>query len=128
MYFSIANSCLTDESCLLIDFVACHIYNCGMLSYPRSTGFEWDQGNTTKNQDKHQVAPQEAEEVFFDSRRREYPDPTHSKQEVRKILVGKTKKGRLLLVVYTTRRDKIRIISARDLNKRKERSLYEKAT
>lgn len=74
------------------------------------------------------MTPQESEEVFFDTRRREYPDPTHSSQETRKILVGQTKKGRLLLIVYTNRKDKIRVISARDLNKRKERSLYEKAT
>jgi len=39
--------------------------------------------------------------------------------------MGKTKQGRLLFVVFTIRRKKIRIISARDTN-RKEELLYEK--
>ncbi len=41
--------------------------------------------------------------------------------------MGKTKQGRLLFVVYTIRNKKIRVISARDLNKKREIDLYEKA-
>jgi hypothetical protein len=88
--------------------------------------FKWDQGNQKKNQVKHQVSISEAEEVFFDDEKQEYPDPTHSAQEIRKIVVGSTKERRLLFIVYTIRNEQIRIISARDLNKRKERDLYEK--
>jgi uncharacterized DUF497 family protein len=90
--------------------------------------FEWDRGNKEKNKNKHQVTFQEAEEIFFDQNKREYPDPTHSTNEVRKIVVGATKAGRLLFVVYIIRDTKIRIISARNLNKRKEKDLYEKTT
>ncbi|MDA1079846.1 MAG: BrnT family toxin [bacterium] len=90
--------------------------------------FEWDKGNEEKNFQKHLVSSNEAEEAFFDKDKQEYPDPTHSESEIRKIMVGSTKLGRLLFVVYTKRKGKIRIISARDLNKRKERSLYEEAT
>jgi len=90
--------------------------------------FEWDEGNKEKSLKKHSVPNNEAEEAFFDTDKQEYPDPTHSKKEPRKILVGSTKKSRLLFIVYTKRGKKIRIISARDLNKKKERSLYEEAT
>lgn len=89
--------------------------------------FEWDNGNIKKNI-KHKIEDKESEEAFFDKNKQEYPDPEHSKKEVRKIIVGKTKKGKILFIVYTIRNTKIRIISARDLNKRKEADLYEKAT
>ncbi|OGG17318.1 hypothetical protein A3D78_06295 [Candidatus Gottesmanbacteria bacterium RIFCSPHIGHO2_02_FULL_39_14] len=90
--------------------------------------FDWDEGNIAKNLKLHKVTTKEAEEVFFDDKKREYPDPTHSEKEARKIIVGITKKGRILFIVFTIRRNRIRIISARDLNKRREADLYEKAT
>lgn len=89
--------------------------------------FSWDKGNIDKNRKKHDVSNKECEEVFFDKDKQEYPDPRHSRQENRKIIVGKTIKGRILFIVFTFRNNKIRIISARDLNKRKEADLYEKA-
>lgn len=89
------------------------------------TEFIWDKGNIDKNLIKHRISNKEAEEVFFDSKKQEYPDPSHSKKEIRKIVVGKTKGGRILFLVYTLRKNKIRIISARNIN-RKEIKLYEK--
>jgi len=90
--------------------------------------FEWDQGNKKKNWAKHGVEIKEAEEVFFDDDKQEYPDSSHSDdEEKRKIVVGATKNGRLLFIVYTIRNEKVRIISARDLNKKKEKELYEEA-
>ncbi|MBI4036186.1 BrnT family toxin [Candidatus Daviesbacteria bacterium] len=47
-----------------------------------------------------------------------YKDVFHSKDEERFIILGKTKKGRLLYIVFTYRRKKIRIISVRDINKK----------
>lgn len=90
--------------------------------------FEWDRGNKEKNQKKHQVSITEIEEVFFDDDKQEYPDPNHSQTEIRKIIVGSTNHGKLLFIVYTVRNQKVRVISARDLNKKKEEDLYEKAT
>ncbi len=90
--------------------------------------FIWDNANSNKNWLKHQVKMDEAEEVFFDSNHQDYPDPIHSTTEIRSIIVGKTKAGRLLLVVYTERNKKIRIISARDINDKRERKLYEEKT
>jgi uncharacterized DUF497 family protein len=40
-------------------------------------------------------------------------DPDHSDDEDREILIGHSKNGRLLLVVYTVRGETVRIISAR---------------
>ena len=86
--------------------------------------FVWDDGNFGKNE-KHQVTDREAEEVFFDNQKVTSKDLLHSQNEVRFILIGKTKTGRLLYTVFTVGKDKIRIISARDINK-KEVQLYEK--
>lgn len=97
------------------------------IVYKKSIEFIWDKGNKDKSWRKHRVANNEAEEIFFDQNKQEYPDPGHSRKEARKIMVGKTKKGRLLFAVYTFRGEAIRIISVRDLNKRREVELYEKA-
>ncbi|HEY4695122.1 MAG TPA: BrnT family toxin [Candidatus Nanoarchaeia archaeon] len=88
--------------------------------------FEWDKGNIGKSK-KHGVSDQETEEVFFDSGKVSFKDLVHSDTEERFILLGKTSKERLLYIVFTKREDRIRIISARDVNK-KERPLYEKTT
>jgi len=89
-------------------------------------GFVWDKGNTDKNWKKHRVTNTECEEVFFDENKVVLKDVLHSGREDRFIVLGKTREGRLLFAVFTVRRKKIRVISARDTNK-KERKLYEKA-
>lgn len=88
--------------------------------------FEWDEGNIGKNK-KHNVEDKEAEEVFLDERKKTFKDKLHSDGEERFRIIGKTKKGRLLFVVFTVRKGKVRIISARDINK-KEVYLYEEKT
>lgn len=90
----------------------------------KPVAFDWDRGNIGKNI-KHKVEDKEAEEVFFDKKKVIYKDILHSQKEERFIVIGKTKKGRLLYTVFTIRGRKIRIISARDINK-KEVKLYEK--
>src|SRR5260221_12903507 len=98
-----------------------------MINNRRLLQFEWDEGNEKKNWLGHQVTRGEAEAVFFDPGKRDLPDPTHStQQEQRHIIIGQTKTGRLLFVVYTTRNQTLRIISARDVKKSKEVKLYEK--
>lgn len=87
--------------------------------------FLWDNGNSEKNWIKHHVSRDECEEPFFDEDKIIYKDIFHSVSEERFILIGKSKKNRLLYIVFTMRRGKIRIISARDVN-RKEEHLYEK--
>ncbi|OGG72884.1 hypothetical protein A3A38_01595 [Candidatus Kaiserbacteria bacterium RIFCSPLOWO2_01_FULL_53_17] len=87
-------------------------------------GFEWDDGNRDKSLKKHGIPQDACEEVFQDEKRQVYPDLRHSQNEVRNIIVGKTKQGLLLVVTFTLRRGRIRIISARPIN-RKEKKLYE---
>jgi len=90
-------------------------------------GFEWDRGNQEKNELKYNVTNKECEEVFFDEQKKILKDPLHSGKEQRYILLGKTKTHRHLFIVVTVRKLYMRIISARDLNK-KEYPLYEKET
>ncbi len=52
-------------------------------------------------------------------------DKRHSEEENRYYALGKTDMGRLLFIVFTIRGKNIRIISARDMNKR-EKKRYEK--
>ena len=86
--------------------------------------FDWDKWNADKIRKKHKVQFSEAEEVFLTPEFMVLPDPTHSISEKRYIALGKTRIGRLLFVVFTQRDKKIRIISARDMNK-KERRYYD---
>lgn len=98
-----------------------------VATYKEPVEFIWDKGNKDKNRIKHQIADRECEEIFFDENKKIYKDELHSAKEERFILLGKTKKDRLIYTVFTIRNKKIRIISARDIN-RKERKLYEKST
>ena len=88
--------------------------------------FDWDKGNIEKSL-RHQILDQETEEVFFDEQKKTFKDKLHSGKEERFRVVGKTKEGKLLFVVFTVRKGKIRIISARIINK-KEVYLYEEVT
>ena len=91
----------------------------------RCTGFDWDEGNLAKNWARHRVAAAECEQVFFNRPRVAAPDEQHSEEEPRFYVLGQTDAGRRLFVVFTLRRDLIRVISARDMNRR-ERAEYEK--
>ena len=95
-----------------------------MRVFKEPVEFEWNKGNIDKNK-KHDVENREAEEVFQDENKYTFKDRVHSKNEERFRIVGKTKNGRLLFIVFTKRDKKIRIISAPDINK-KEVSIYEK--
>lgn len=88
-------------------------------------GFDWDKGNIVKNWERHRVSYTECEEVFFNSPLIAGTDEKHSEGEDRRYLLGKTDNERLLFVVFTIRGKKIRVISARDMNKRERRIYYE---
>ncbi len=92
---------------------------------PEPIEFEWDDGNKDKNYKKHGILNEEAESVFFDKGSLLADDLEHSKTEDRFQIIGKSAMGTLLTVFFTVRKNKIRIISVRNLNK-KERNLYEK--
>ncbi|MBI3442342.1 MAG: BrnT family toxin [Candidatus Sungbacteria bacterium] len=90
-------------------------------------GFEWDSHNRDKNLIAHGVTNEECEETFFDPDKKMLGDEIHSENETRYILIGRTNTGRLLFIAFVLRKNRIRVISARDLNKR-EQKLYEETT
>ena len=94
-----------------------------MKLYQDITGFDWDKGNISKNWEKHLVSFTECEEVFFNFPLFVYENRSHSEKETRYYALGKTNNERFMFLVFTIRNKLIRIISARDMNK-KERNLY----
>lgn len=89
------------------------------------TGFEWDEGNSHKNWERHQVTPEEAEDVFFNEPLVVRSDVQHSKKEKRYYALGQTGAGRHLFVAFSIHRSQLRVISVRDMN-RKESDIYAK--
>jgi uncharacterized DUF497 family protein len=86
------------------------------------TGFDWDEGNLLKNWEKHAVTAAECEQVFFNRPLLAQPDMRHSDSEVRFYVLGQSDSGRRLFLAFTIRRDRIRVISARDMSRRERRS------
>ena len=83
--------------------------------------FEWDEDKNTINKEKHKISFETAAYVFDDPYYIEMFDFEHSVDEDRYIAIGKV--GDILFVVFTERKDTIRLISAR-LATNAERSLY----
>jgi hypothetical protein len=96
-----------------------------MIDLAKITGFDWDAGNTRKNE-KHGVSNAEAERAFFNAPLLMIEDTKHSAGEPRFHALGKTDEGRLLHITFTLRGagQSIRVISAREMH-RKERTIYE---
>ena len=86
--------------------------------------FEWDEQKAARNLEKHGVSFSEASEVFSDPLSATIPDMTHSEIENRSLAIGQSRHGRTLLVVFTERAGRIRIISARPAT-RPEVRIYE---
>lgn len=86
-------------------------------------GFDWDEANAGKNRDRHQVTPEEAEAVFFHEPLIVHGDIHHSGREKRFYALGQTDRGRLLFAAFTIRKQLIRVVSVRDMNRR-EQSIY----
>jgi len=97
-----------------------------MIDWAQVTGFEWDQGNSRKNVEKHDVFQPEAEQIFFNDPLLVLEDSQHSQKEARYHAMGETDDARLLHITFTLRGSGtlIRVISARDMH-RKERAIYE---
>lgn len=89
-------------------------------------GFEWDEGNIDKNWIKHQVSNFECEEVFLNIPLLLTDDKKYSQYEKRYYMLGHTNANRWLFISFMIRTNKIRVISARDMNQKEERK-YAKA-
>jgi hypothetical protein len=93
-----------------------------VIDWSHISGFDWDSGNAVKSDQKHGVGCDEAESVFVAPL--VLPDDAHSTPgEIRLHAFGLSSAGRPLAVTFTLRGEKIRIISARTMNKR-ERKTY----
>lgn len=86
-------------------------------------GFQWDEANTHKNWERHQVTTEEAEEIFLHEPLVVRSDVHHSHGEKRYYALGQTAAQRGLFVAFTIRRHLIRVISVRDMN-RNEAEVY----
>ena len=86
--------------------------------------FDWDQWNVQKNETKHGVSSLEAESTFYDKNLVIFKDIKHSTNEDRLIAYGKSAYNNIIMIAFTIRNEKIRIISARKASK-KEKDIYE---
>ena len=76
--------------------------------------FEWDATKATDNVRKHGVAFEEALTVFADPLANIFDDPDHSSDERRELIIGHSAQQRLLVVSFTERPPRTRIIGARE--------------
>jgi uncharacterized protein len=86
--------------------------------------FEWNPKKAAINVSKHKVSFHEAATVFGDPLSATVPDPDHSDDEERFLIIGTSHQSRLLIVSYCERDTQICIISARELTNA-ERKAYE---
>lgn len=96
------------------------------LDIENIVGFEWDEGNIHKNEDKHGLKYSTIEEVFFNEPLLIVEDFKHSCDECRCLALGQNNFGEFTTVIFTIRNKHIRVISARAMSK-KERKIYESA-
>jgi len=87
--------------------------------------FEWDPEKAASNEQRHKIAFDEASSVFADPLSVTTVDPLHSDDEDRFGIIGISGRARILVVCFTDREDRVRIISAR-VATRRERRQYEK--
>jgi uncharacterized protein len=92
-----------------------------------SLTFEWDEEKAAGNLAKHAVSFAEASTVFADPLSRTIPDPLHSDEEERSVILGESASRHTLVVVHVHRGENIRIISARRATPH-ERKDYERGS
>jgi len=76
--------------------------------------FEWDEMKNRSNRKKHKISFEKAQSVFFDEQAIEFPDPDHSDEEARFLMLGRSYLLRVLVVCHCFRQSEnvIQIISA----------------
>jgi len=89
--------------------------------------FEWDPQKAARNIAKHGVPFEEAATAFGDPLGRIESDPRHSVDEERFVLLGLSRRQRLLAVMFAERAEAIRVISARRATRRERRNYEQRA-
>lgn len=90
--------------------------------------FEWDPRKAASNAAKHGVTFEEAKSVFYDEDALVIPDPDHSQEEERFIIMGESGELRILVVIHCLRMTgtSIRIISARRAGTKEQKPYWQK--
>ena len=88
----------------------------------KNSEFEWDDEKAKSNLKKHGVGFEEASTIFNDPNIATILDPDHSKDEERFISIGKSVIKRLLAVIHIYRKERIRLISARNSTKAEKKN------
>jgi uncharacterized protein len=85
--------------------------------------FEWDEGKNSANRQKHGVSFEQARAAFLDENARVLPDPEHSEQEDRFVLLGLSASLGILVVCHCYQEEEsiVRIISARKADREEQR-------
>jgi len=86
--------------------------------------FEWDKAKAAANLAKHGINFEQARQTFDDPFAIEFADDREDYGEDRLLLLGMVE-NRLLVVAYTLRGDKVRIISAREAEPQERRKYHE---
>lgn len=90
------------------------------FDFSKIEGFDWDNGNL-EHIKKHNVSKEECEGAFLNKVPIVTEDESHSQLEQRYRIYGQTEKDRLLFLIVTLRENKVRVISARDQNRKERR-------
>ncbi len=87
-----------------------------------NTEVEWDEEKAKSNLKKHGVSFEEAATIFNDPKIATISDPDHSEDEERDVSLGMSVIMRLLAVIHTFRKERIRLISARKATKAEKKN------
>ena len=87
--------------------------------------FTWDEHKATTNVIQHAVSFEEATTVFGDPLSETFPDPDHSLDEDRFVIIGASDRGKILVVAHTDDGEVVRIITAREATYAERRSYEE---
>jgi len=90
------------------------------ISLPEFIGFDWDNGNNEKTWLTHNITVREAEQVLFNRPLITVDDQQHSQMEKRYFVLGQTDERRPLFIAFTMRKQLIRVISARNMHKKRK--------
>jgi uncharacterized protein len=88
--------------------------------------FAWDEKKAASSLVKHGISFEEAATVFDDPLSDTFPDPDHSLEEHRFIIIGSSESGKILVVAHTDDGELVRMISAREAT-HGERKSYEES-
>ncbi len=86
--------------------------------------FDWDPAKSAANLNKHGISFDEARNVF-DGPILTWVDDRRDYGENRHVSLGALSPAAILVVIHTERGDKIRLISARNANRRERKVYYD---